>query len=55
MKQYIVNGQLTLVGKAWEIRHQLKLLSKSGTKFTAAHGRPAHTLSEYLQSSVRPT
>ncbi|QHT60468.1 Z-ring formation inhibitor MciZ [Paenibacillus lycopersici] len=49
MKQYIEHGRLTLVGKAWEIRHQLKLLSKTGLKSAAAV--PARTLNEYLQGS----
>ncbi len=27
MKQYVASNQLRLVGKAWEIRHQLRKLS----------------------------
>ncbi|MFC4808414.1 Z-ring formation inhibitor MciZ [Paenibacillus sp. GCM10023250] len=50
MKQYLEHGHLTLVGKAWEIRHQLKLLSKSGAKAGPAQGP---TLREWLQASVR--
>ncbi|MBO7744016.1 Z-ring formation inhibitor MciZ [Paenibacillus sp. MWE-103] len=50
MKQYLENGHLTLVGKAWEIRHQLKLLSKAGAKSNAAQ---SPTLREWLQASVR--
>ncbi|QHW30254.1 Z-ring formation inhibitor MciZ [Paenibacillus rhizovicinus] len=49
MKQYIVNSRLTLVGKAWEIRHQLKLLSKTGSKTALA--LPAPTLGEFLKNS----
>ncbi|MDQ0058267.1 hypothetical protein J2T15_001045 [Paenibacillus harenae] len=30
MKQYVASNQLRLVGKAWEIRHQLRKLSASG-------------------------
>lgn len=30
MKQYVASNQLRLVGKAWEIRHQLRKLSAAG-------------------------
>ncbi|RCW51186.1 Z-ring formation inhibitor MciZ [Paenibacillus prosopidis] len=29
MKQYVVSNQIRLVGKGWEIRHQLRKLSAS--------------------------
>ncbi|MBM7564407.1 Z-ring formation inhibitor MciZ [Paenibacillus sacheonensis] len=50
MKQYIDNGQLILVGKAWEIRHQLKLLGKPALKSGTAHS--AQTLREYTRQAV---
>lgn len=30
MKQYIASNQLRLIGKGWEIRHQLKKLASAG-------------------------
>lgn len=30
MKQYMTQDQLRLVGKAWEIRYQLRKLSQAG-------------------------
>ncbi|AZN40650.1 Z-ring formation inhibitor MciZ [Paenibacillus albus] len=51
MKQYTKQNQLALVGKAWEIKHQLKLLAKSSTKSGLAALQPSRTLREYLQSA----
>ncbi|WP_407673377.1 Z-ring formation inhibitor MciZ [Paenibacillus silvisoli] len=53
MKQYAVNGKLTLVGKAWEIRHQLKLLAKSSAKTgNLPGGKSTRTLGEYLRTTA---
>ncbi|RAP76459.1 Z-ring formation inhibitor MciZ [Paenibacillus montanisoli] len=52
MKQYTVNGKLTLVGKAWEIRHQLKLMAKSSSKGRTLAGKSGRTLGDYLRSSA---
>ncbi|MBP3964392.1 MULTISPECIES: Z-ring formation inhibitor MciZ [Paenibacillus] len=53
MKQYTVKSSMTLVGKAWEIRHQLKLLAKASTKTSplSGSGKSGRTLGEYLQST----
>ncbi len=51
MKQYTEDNQLLLVGKAWEIRHQLKLLSKASTKSSIAASLASRTLGEYLQAA----
>ncbi|MNR68321.1 hypothetical protein D3C85_1928060 [compost metagenome] len=48
MKQYSVTSQIMLVGKAWEIRHQLRLMAKQGTVRTKEDQRKS-TLSEYLE------
>lgn len=48
MKQYSVTSQLMLVGKAWEIRHQLRLMMKQGT-LRSKDDQRASTLSEYLE------
>ena len=46
MKQYMMDNGITLVGKAWEIRHQLKLLGKDSKT-----GACKCSLHEYLQST----
>ncbi|SDW32597.1 Z-ring formation inhibitor MciZ [Paenibacillus sp. CF384] len=51
MKQYTGKSSMKLVGKAWEIRHQLKLLAKASTKTSPSDGKSGRTLGEYLQSS----
>ncbi|QYR19979.1 Z-ring formation inhibitor MciZ [Paenibacillus sp. sptzw28] len=48
MKQYSVSSQLMLVGKAWEIRHQLRLLARQGP-VRKAEKNCARTLGEYLE------
>lgn len=48
MKQYVREGQLTLVGKGWEIRRQLQLLSKAALKPQLAPKRPAPLLGEFI-------
>ncbi len=44
MKQYIDNRGLRLVGKAWEIRTQLRKLSGSGK------GQPSRKLDEWVKA-----
>ncbi|REE70603.1 uncharacterized protein DUF3936 [Paenibacillus taihuensis] len=53
MKQYAKQNQLALVGKAWEIRHQLKLLAKTSTKSGLSALGSNRTLREYLQSAAQ--
>ncbi|BBH21072.1 hypothetical protein Back11_24170 [Paenibacillus baekrokdamisoli] len=49
MKQYSVASQLILVGKAWEIRHQLKQLSKQNSASGTSY-KSVSTLGEYLEN-----
>ncbi|MCQ6558112.1 Z-ring formation inhibitor MciZ [Paenibacillus mendelii] len=46
MKQYSVSTQLMLVGKAWEIRHQLRLMTRQVPSSSQDSSR---TLGEYLE------
>jgi hypothetical protein len=47
MKSYVTEDQYRLVGKAWEIRHQLKRMTKEAS--------PGQTLGDYLTSrGVKP-
>lgn len=48
MKQYSVESQLMLLGKAWEIRNQLQLMMEQGAVRSKEDQR-ASTLSEYLE------
>ena len=48
MKQYSVANQMTLVGKAWEIRHQLKMIAKQ-SPIRHPERKTAGTLGEYLE------
>lgn len=41
MKSYVSDKQIRLVGKAWEVKHQLQLMLQ--------HGDPAITVAQYLQ------
>ncbi|MBW7459149.1 Z-ring formation inhibitor MciZ [Paenibacillus sepulcri] len=50
MKQYSFSSQLTLVGKAWEIRHQLKLMvQQSPAHIRGSKIKSAGTLGDYLE------
>ncbi|SEN21907.1 Z-ring formation inhibitor MciZ [Paenibacillus sp. OV219] len=51
MNQYTKQNQLTLVGKAWEIKHQLKLLAKASAKSGLTATQPSRTLRDYLLSA----
>ncbi|UVI32320.1 Z-ring formation inhibitor MciZ [Paenibacillus spongiae] len=46
MKQYSVSTRLTLVGKAWEIRHQLRLMAREAS---SRKKNASRTLGEYLE------
>ncbi|WP_274651726.1 Z-ring formation inhibitor MciZ [Paenibacillus humicola] len=45
MKQYIAANQMTLVGKAWEIRHRLKTIAKQNCRKSF---KSSGTLGDYL-------
>ncbi|GGD69913.1 hypothetical protein GCM10010911_29700 [Paenibacillus nasutitermitis] len=50
MKQYSFSSQLTLVGKAWEIRHQLKLMvQQSPASIRNQKNKSVSTLGDYLE------
>ena len=46
MKSYVNEKQFRLVGKAWEIKHQLELMLQQGG--------PAMTVADYLKGLYTP-
>ena len=50
MKQYSVESQLMLVGKAWEIRHQLRQIAKQSGGTRGSSPKSISTLGEYLEN-----